>query len=321
MHGEKSEEALLSDVDPSFGAPLLVVATGSVLHGFGNARSDLDVNVVVDHDKLSVLSLPSFERGFLLDTLYFTTTDVAGWAARSREHPWPPEGRFERSEWRRRLKELVSSVRFAHGLPLRAQDEWGEWLEDLRRPWLQERIVQWWRTEAQRRRLAARWLAGDKPRLSSQQWCDAALAGLEARAAGAGQLFFGTKWLPEKFRRLGDEESLTALRDALRTPLDPCDAGAHAERCDAVVEACAGPAVGLAAQLWYAPGVKRRALRHSTLVSRNDLRAVEAGRGELPEPATGEPVWEGGVDELPPEPIRRLFVEDMTWMSLVSGPA
>jgi hypothetical protein len=319
LHGEEPE-ALLSDIDPSFGSPLLVVATGSVLHGFGNERSDLDVNVVVDHGKLSTLSFPSFERGFLLDTLYFTASDVETWAARSREQGWPPEGRLERSEWRGRLKELVSSVRFAHGLPLRADDRWGEWLEDLRQPWLRERIVQWWRTEAQRRRLAALWLADDKPRLASQQWCDAALAALEARAAMAGQLFFGTKWLPEKLRKLGDGESLAVLRAALRVPLEPGAAAAHAECCDAVVDECAGGTSSLAAQLWYAPGVNRRALRGSALVSRYDLRAVET-KEALPDTGRSDPLWEGGIDERPPEAIRQLFVHDMTWMSLVARRA
>src|SRR5205807_1566434 len=119
-------------------------------------------------------------------------------------------------------------------------------------------------------RLAARWLDEDKPQLASQQWCDAALAALEARAAAEGELFFGTKWLPEKFRRLGDRNSLGQLCDALRVPLEPRAAVAHAERCEAVVNECGCALPPLAAQLWYAPGVTRRVLRGSTLVSRYD---------------------------------------------------
>ena len=38
--------ALLATVGEPFGPPLLVVAAGSILHGFGNQRSDIDVNVV-----------------------------------------------------------------------------------------------------------------------------------------------------------------------------------------------------------------------------------------------------------------------------------
>jgi hypothetical protein len=312
-------EVLLADIDPSFGPPLLVVATGSVLHGFGNERSDLDVNVVVEHNELSNLSLPSFERGFLLDTLYFAASDVAAWTRHSREHGWPPEGRLQRSTWRQRLKELVSSVRFAHGLSLQAEDGWSEWLEDLRRPWLQKRVVQWWCAEALRRRVAARWLTEDNPQLASQQWCDAALAALEARAAGAGELFFGTKWLPEKFRKLGDEASLAQLREALRIPVDPGAAVAHAERCDALVDVCAGALPPLAAQLWYAPGVTLRTGRTRTLVSHHDMRTVET-RDSLPD-IGGEPVWEGTVETRPPETILRLFAENMTWISLVAVAA
>lgn len=312
---------LLADVDPAFGEPLLIVATGSVLHGFGNARSDLDVNVVVDHADLSTLSFPSFERGFLLDTLYFSATDVATWVEHSRDGHWPPVGRLDRRGWQRRAKELVSAVRFGHGLPLRATDEWGEWLGDLRKPWLSERVVEWWRTEAQRRRLAARWLAVDRPQLASQQWCDAALAALEARAAASGELFFGTKWLPEKFRRLDDAAGMRAIRAALTVPVEPGSAATHLARCDELVDEFAGAPAGLAVQLWDAPGVRRRVLRTSTLVSRHDLRAVEVTGFTLPDAGDGEPLWTGRVDERPPEAVHRLFVEDMTWMTLVREQA
>ena len=38
-----TRDMLIASVAGPFGQPLLIVATGSILHGFGNQRSDIDV--------------------------------------------------------------------------------------------------------------------------------------------------------------------------------------------------------------------------------------------------------------------------------------
>ena len=318
-HGATPEH-LLADVDESFGAPLLVVATGSILHGFGNSRSDVDLNVVVDHDRLSALSFPSFERGVLLDTLYFDAAHVERWADARRDPSWPPAS-LTRDEWRQRMAELTSAVRFAHGLTLRARDGWHAWREELRRPWFADRVVDWWRVEAIRRAFAGRWLAAEKPLLSAQRWSEAVLASLEARAAAAGELFFGTKWLPEKLRKLDDENGEAALRTALGPPVDGRYASAYAASCERVLREQLDEPNGLGVQLWLAPGVTARTVRGSTVVSRHDLRAIEVDTASLPGAETAEPIWAGMLDETPPAGVLALFTADMTWTSIVARAA
>ena len=52
-HGANAVPQVLAQVDDVFGEPLLVVATGSVLAGFGRPTSDIDVYVVVPEEVAS----------------------------------------------------------------------------------------------------------------------------------------------------------------------------------------------------------------------------------------------------------------------------
>jgi hypothetical protein len=314
-------ELLLSEVDSSLGEPLLVVATGSILHGFGNERSDIDISVVVDRDKLSTLPIVSYEHGLLHDAAYFGASEVEEWPSALRDHPWPPAGGLDRRAWRNRLKALSNSIRFGHGLTLIARDGWDRWVSELQQPWLLERVVEWWRVEAIRYSVGARWLATAKPLLAAQRHCEAILAALESRTAAAGEPFFGAKWLPEKLRMLGDQHGMATLRTVLRTPVTDREAARYSAQYEALLRDLlpADWTRRLRAQLWYAPGVISRRVGDSTLVSRWDLRGVELHDGRLTSAGAHEPIWEGELDALPDPHLLALFVEDMTWLSIVAA--
>lgn len=312
-------DALVANVEGSFGAPLLVVATGSVLQGFGNRRSDVDVNVVVEAEKLAALPIPSFAGEVLVDATYFSAAELEPWVPALRDHGWPMSGRVDRDTCRRRFTQLFQSTRFACGLALSGRDGWVEWLGDLRRAWLVDRVVEWWRTEAHRWSLAARWLRKVKPLLAAQRQCEGVIAALEGRAAAAGELYFKPKWLAEKFRLLGDDAGREALEAALRTPTCDRDVAAYLARCDDLLRDLLGDTaetLQLAAQLWYAPGVTVRRLGPTTLVSRWDLRGVELRDAAL-ESDPYEPIWQGRLDAEPDQHALELFLEDMTWLSMV----
>lgn len=315
-------QSIVAEVEGSLGEPLLVVATGSVLQGFGNSRSDVDLDVVVPHANLSMLPIVSFEHGVLVDTTYFGDTEVRRWIGAIRDEPWPPR-ELSRQAWRRRATEVLNCTRFASGLELVAREGWTGWVEELRQPWLAERVAHWWRCEAIRWLVGGRWLARAKPLLAAQRHCEAVLAALESRAAAAGQLYFGEKWLPEKLRLIGDEQGQEALRTALRTPATDREAGPYTTRCQALVRELLGSSdgdPGLVAQLWYAPGVTVHELPSSTLVSRWAMRGLELGSAP---PSTAErsaPIWEGGLDDEPDSSTLLLFVDDMTWLSVAGTP-
>lgn len=314
-------EMVLSAVVDAYGKPLLVVASGSVLHGFGNERSDLDLNVVVEGEKLSGLSLVSHEHGFLNDTTYFSEAEVENWLPALRDRQWPPHGRLDRDGWRRALGQLFNCSRFGDGLMLSWRDGWDRWVLALRESWLLERLAQWWRIEALRWWVGGRWLSTAKPLLSAQRHCDAVLAALESRVAAAGQFYFGAKWLPEKLRLLGDIEGLGTFEAALRAPSTEREAVTYASQCEAVLKELLGALEdhsGLAAQLTYAPGVTVRGMSSSTLVTRWDLRGIELRQPALPAVDAEEPLWEGPLGTLPDPDLHTLFVEDMTWLSVVA---
>ena len=93
-HGLTPEQ-VLDQVDDVFGEPLLVVATGSVLAGYGRPTSDIDLYVVVPEEVASTLPIMSYPRG--------ARVDVALFGARPACCPrWPPSAASPRSSrWSR----------------------------------------------------------------------------------------------------------------------------------------------------------------------------------------------------------------------------
>jgi hypothetical protein len=312
-----TREAVIAAIDEPFGPPLLVVAAGSVLHGFGNERSDVDVHVVVDRD-VTRLPIGSYAHTVLVDTKYFSAAEVESWVTTLRDRVWPPE-RLDRSGWERRQAEIINCSRFATGLVLGAKDGWSAWLAAIQEPWLVARVAEWWRIESIRRELAARWLAGTKPLLAAVRTFEAVLAALESRAAVAGQMHYGPKWLSEKLRALADHDGLSALGAAMRLPAADREAPAYIANCATLLERIRKREdARLSAQLWYLPGVRVQELDGRTLVSRWNLRAVEVSAPAPPIESPATPIWQGPLDAVPPSPVLPLFTEDMTWLSIVT---
>jgi hypothetical protein len=136
--------------------------------------------------------------------------------------------------------------------------------------------------------------------------------------AGHGHVFFGSKWLPEKLRRVGDERLDQLFLRSIEHPLGD-------ETRATIVELAAelapfGPDDEV--QLHLAPGVRVDVLLGRTIVSRWQMRAVEVLHGPGVEPDLGldlsgeGPAWRGGVDDEVPELVARLFRDDYFWLSV-----
>src|SRR5215467_7246592 len=110
-----SEASLRAQVEEAYGPPLLVVATGSVLEGFGNERSDVDLSVVVDRESLTQLPIMSYLGHGRVDAAYYRADDLRGWVPMLRDGTWPPPGRLTRGLWLRRFRVLKAACRFADG--------------------------------------------------------------------------------------------------------------------------------------------------------------------------------------------------------------
>ena len=111
-----SVEDLISEVEQAFGTPLLVLATGSVLQGFGNSNSDLDLNVVVDRQSTSQVPIMSFARQLRIDTAFYHSSDVREWVKTAKECTCPLPPPITREVWSRQLRALGIAMRFALGL-------------------------------------------------------------------------------------------------------------------------------------------------------------------------------------------------------------
>ncbi|MFJ2113756.1 hypothetical protein ACIOEX_18020, partial [Streptomyces sp. NPDC087850] len=198
-----TREVVRGEADQGMGAPVLAVVAGSVLAGFGNHRSDLDLLVLVENDRLTRFPIQSHEHGSLIDVNIRRASAVRVTTAALATTPWPRFDSVTEDAWNHRRRALNTVGRLALGLPLTAEPPWDDWYASLRAPWLAEAITRWYAVEAHRLALAARWLLPYKPHAAAARAREAVVAALNARAAAAGELYFASKWAGEKLKVLG----------------------------------------------------------------------------------------------------------------------
>ncbi|MEU8778402.1 hypothetical protein [Streptomyces sp. NPDC048606] len=312
-------DAVRREVDQGVGRPVLAVAAGSVLAGFGNHRSDLDLLVLVESDRLTRFPIQSHEHGTLMDVNIRTASAVRDTTAALRTDDWPRFATVDEPGWNHRRRAINTANRLALGLPLLAGPPWDAWHESLRRPWLTRVVEQWWTVEAHRLAQAARWLLGARPPAAAARAREAVVAALNARAAAGGESYFAAKWVGEKLKALDDTEGLAVLRDALAPPLDPRERVPH---CLALVDRLTGGPGGspgsapLHAVLRWSTGVATTVLEDRTVVDRWQLRALEVHRPDLPPAGGGAIVWSGPLGSALPDDLAPLFVGDMVWLGV-----
>ena len=315
-HGLTPEQ-VLGQVDDVFGEPLLVVATGSVLVGYGRPTSDIDLYVVVPEEVASTLPIMSYPRGARVDVALFGAATVTE-RHRQMAAPWPPPEPSPATYTRRR-RSLDSLSRFGLGLPLATDDgEWAAWQRQVDTEtggWLSA----WHAVEAVRKQAAARLLLPVKPRLAALKASEAMIAALDRRAVLGGERYFKWKFLGEKLRRLGDEQGQAWAWEALCPPPAAADSADYVRRADEIV---AGLLADVDTRGWrlrpmLAAGAKRHDFGGESLVSRWSLRTVAV---EPDSPAAAGESWDYGLTEEWHPDVAGLFAEDMLWLG-VAGPA
>ena len=309
-HGQHHDD-LVKEVDRGFGQPKLVVVAGSVLQGFGNPASDVDLHVIVDDGRVTDFHLSFHDLGFAVDVNYVEQ----GWirqAALDTEAPLTNRAEFTAEQ--RRVTQLG---RFALGLPLAGETEWLDWRAELLTRYA-ARAARLSRNTALRHLIAARLLAEHDPLLAAQCYCDAGLAVLTTLAAQAGEPYVGTKWLGLKLDRMGATDLLGDYDRYLTLPTTPAQAPdylAWAEEAIAARTADLGlpadPVIGIAP----APGVEIWQVRQRHLVHRFGLAGLEL------EPEPGELVadaltWSGPLSQLSGA-SRALVRNQLVWLAVL----
>lgn len=314
-HGVTAEQ-VLAQVDDVFGEPLLVVATGSVLAGYGRPTSDIDLYVVVPEEVASTLPLMSFQGSARIDVALFGAGTLTE-RHRQMALPWPPPEPSP-TGYARRRRSLDSLSRFGLGLPLATDGgRWQQWQRDVDTEtgaWLSS----WHAVEAVRRQAAARLLLPAKPRLAAHKASEALISALDRRAVLAGERYFRWKFVGEKLRRVGDEQGQAWAWHALCLPPAVADCADYARRTDEIVtELLAGvDTTGWRLRPRLAAGAARHDFGAEALVSRWGLRAVTM---EATSPAATGDSWDYALGEEWHPDVAGLFVEDMLWLGVAGA--
>ena len=310
-------EQVLAQVDDVFGEPLLVVATGSVLAGYGRPTSDIDVYVVVPEEVASTLPIMSYQGGARFDVALFGAGTLTE-RHRQMALPWPP-AQPSPTVFARRRRSLDSLSRFGLGLPLVTDGgRWADWQREVDTEtgaWL----ASWHAAEAVRKQAAARLLLPVKPRLAALKASEALIAALDRRAVLAGERYFRWKFIGEKMRRLGDDRGHAWAWHALCPPPAAADSADYARRTGEIVTELLADVdtAGWRLRPMLAAGAARHDFGGEVLLSRWGLRAVATDPGGPA--ATGES-WDYGLTEEWHPDVAGLFAEDMLWLG-VAGPA
>jgi hypothetical protein len=314
-HGLTPEQ-VLAQVDDVFGEPLLVVATGSVLVGYGRPTSDIDVYVVVPEEVASTLPIMSYQGAARIDVALFGAGTLAE-RHRQMTLPWPPPAPSP-TAFARRRRSLDSLSRFGLGLPLATDGgRWQDWQRQVDTEtggWLSG----WHAAEAVRKQLAARLLLPVKPRLAALKAGEALIAALDRRAVLAGERYFKWKFIGEKMRRLGDEEGHALAWQALCPPPAAADSADYVRRTDAAVTELLADVdtTGWRLRPMLAAGVARHDFGGEVLVSRWGLRTVAVDPGS---PAASGESWDYALTEQWHPDVAGLFAEDMLWLGIVGA--
>lgn len=310
---------LPGQVSTALGELHMLVAGGSVVVGYANARSDIDLYAIGDIGDPQGVPAVSHELGPLLDITLLPQAQVREQLTWLRDTPQVlVAGGSPGHAWARAAKACDRATRLASGLVLQAGPEWRTLHESLHGGWLVDRCVAWWRLAARRFLVSARWLSAANPRLAAQLAAQARLAALKATTARAGYVFFNLKWVSRELRAMGDDDLLDRYREALRAAWSP--GVPLAESADLVDWLTGEPAPDLVVQAAYARGVATHRLRESTLVSRWEMRGTLLPGTDLPAARRdGRAIWSGGLDEPPPDWLRDLAGRGLVWIGVAHG--
>jgi hypothetical protein len=315
-HGRTAGE-LVDQVDSSFGAPRVIVAAGSVLQGFGNSASDLDLHVVVDDGRVTDFPVGSYDLGIAVDVNYVGEKWITEAAGTLLEEPAALRAPVDRAQWKSQYRRLNQVGRFALGQVLSGEPEWQQWCESLVANYAPA-AQSWWRAETLRYRTASLLLEATAPMLAAQRCAEAGIACLNWIAAAAGEPYVGQKWTGPKLERIGRQDLVELFSDFLVIPYEPAEISDYLKKTRAALdeltdgwELPSDPVVVLSP----AAGVESWKVRDRHLVHRWGLRGVEVTTAESASWVSDQLSWRGPMSALP-ELSGRFVADGLVWLAI-----
>lgn len=317
-------EDLLSEVEDVYGEPRIVIATGSILSGFGNKFSDLDVFVVVENSNLTALPITSYKGGLRVDTEYYGVDRVFNQEKMVRSGSCHRSQVLSRDLWVQYYRSLRSMTRFYDGYRLSSKPEFFDWLDQIKSCWLESRVSEWFTYESCRHYLAANWLKKSNMRLACNSISEALFSALSAKVAEKGQVILPKKWLGEKLKACAFVEYLEMFKKALRYPVSDVEQECYFSDIESFVLKLVDLDKlqhSLSWQLWCSPGVQIDNIKGECIVSRWNMRGVlldsDIGLGQ--KEYMDCVISSGKFLEQPEDVYGQLFANDMLWLSVVEN--
>lgn len=308
-----------AEIDRALGEPVLVVASGSVLQGFGNPSSDVDLYAVIDRESITDFPMNSYRDGVHFDINFLKVSWLGGQldALRTAGKAGTLLALPDRETWKVERRRLTQLNRLALGLALAGTEEWRGWQAELRGLWPRH-LTTWWKTEAVRYRTAATVLEDIHPLQAALRHGDAYMRALSALCAEAGELYYMDKWLGSKLRRLGWHDLVERFEAVVDLPADAGSAVEYAGRVagwyDEVTAPWELPEPWLV--LHPADGVTQWRANRKLLVHRYGLRGVEFLAEHEKQVTSYDLPWTGRVADLTEE-HRTLIREGLVWLSVL----
>jgi len=297
----------------AFGDPLFVVVTGSILAGFGNDESDIDVYLVVEDETVMAVPLPSYRNGARIDSRFFSAYQIRRFEELLAVTSGVPGTSEE--EHLAVVSSLETLARLAVGLPILKSERWEAWSASPEISQLPGNAQNFWESELWRRRFALDLLMIDGGSyLLALRAQDLAHAALELVATAGDHLFFGRKWLPLKLRQMGREDLRSRFFDVLLASRAEEAIAIATEIADLALE-LTGRGSNWAFSLVPASGVLDHSFAGRHFFTRWGLRGTESAVGavDLADASFADP-----VDV--PHALRYLHNEDFLWLSTQRQP-
>jgi hypothetical protein len=318
----RSIDELKAQVGRSFGEPRLIVAAGSVLQGFGNAESDLDVIALVDAPQVTDIPIPSHVLGLPVDVNYLDTEWIQAAAAQTMAAFTPDVLGHSQAQWRSAYRSMTKTGRLVYGLALAGDPALFDWQRELRATFPRYAVA-WWRAECLRQRTANRLIRPGRPMLAAHRGHDAGMAALESLVSPLDEAYTGPKWIGAKLRRVSDPALNAAYERLVRLPRTDADALSYLDNAEQAVARLLASAP-LPEDPWIAvslhDGTERITALGQVLVHRHGGRGVQSSDPAFGVAGEDGLLFSGPVSALPGS-VRVMLTEGVAWMTVREAPA